>query len=138
VSDSRVLIAIAVGAAFAGWLMVRFLDSGDEPADTRVVAVEQAETEDVEPEESAAEPPPVERQAARADAVPDDATAEVDPDAIAQELALIASTLSKDKFMHDRAFPDDATVLEMPSVIAYLRSVDFWQPVFPNGAREMR
>jgi hypothetical protein len=138
VSDSRVLIAIAVGAAFAGWLIVRFIDSGGESADTRVVAVEQARTEDVEPEESAGEPPAVEPEAPRADAAADASTGDEDPEVIAQELALIASTLSKDKFMHNRAFPDDATILEMPSVVTYLRSVDFWQPVFTNGAREMR
>jgi hypothetical protein len=132
------LIAIAVGAAFAGWLLVRFIDSGGEPADTRVVAVEQVPTEDVEPEESAGEPPSAEPQAPRAEPAADAPTADADPEAIMQELALIASTLSKDKFMHNRAFPDDATILEMPSVVTYLRSVDFWQPLFPNGARETR
>jgi hypothetical protein len=125
--DLKMLLVVVAGAAFAGWVVVRLVSPGaDAPAPEVAVTtnsdrpVEVASTDANDP----TAPPAV------ADDDPPEAEGDGDPEAIVRDLDVLARAMRTDKFVHNRAFPDNKQVLELPSVIHYVRAVEFWNPAF--------
>jgi len=120
------LLIIVAGAAFAGWVLVRLVSPTPEVVDQQVAIPEPLEAE----EPNAPTPPP------SPPAEPDpEASAETGADeseSILRELQVLVRAVRKDKHVQNVAFPESTRILELPSVIDYVRVVEFWQPAFPS------
>jgi hypothetical protein len=130
----RLLVAIALGAAVAGWLVVRLL-GGDAPDAGRVEVARETHPEVATPGEREARP--------GATAEPPAVGGESEPEAgehatIARDLDALEWALRRDVGLEDWLIPEDTTVLHLPNVIVYLRAPEFWQPAFAAGARRAR
>jgi hypothetical protein len=125
------MLAVVVGAALVGWLVVRLVAPEPEAVrepETRVAAVEEPDVvaaPSMEPTGGtrAGAPPDEPGAPTPAAALDEKAAAE-----ITRDLDAIAQVLRQDKYVARRAFPADATVLELPGVIQYLRTMEFWAP----------
>lgn len=126
--DLKTLLVVVAGAVVAGWVVVRLVTPGaDAPAPK--IAVTTSTDRPVEVARTDANDPPA-PPAVAADDDPPDTEDEGDPEAIVRDLDVLARAIRADKFVHNRAFPDNTQVLELPSVMHYVRAVEFWDPAF--------
>ncbi len=127
--DIKILLAIVAGAALAGWVVVRLGAPTPEnsapgvPVASAPVAEEPVEEPVIEAAEDRASPLDPKGPAE------DD---EADTDAILRDLDILVRAVRKDKYAPEVAFPDSTKILEFPSMIHYVRAVEFWQSAFPS------
>ena len=141
--DWKTLSLVVLGAAVAGWLMVRLLSGGSGPHDVRPAAVARvpaaaptaeplAATEESKP--AAAVPAP-----ARSAAVPaPPVAAEGDVALIARDLEALGQALARDQRLEDRVMPRINDALDVPGVTQYRRAPDFWEPAFASSGGAMQ
>ena len=123
---------MVAGAALAGWLVV-WLASPAPEAPVAEVPPREERRAAIEPREAAPEPSQ-EPRAPRELAPNTEATPEDDPaEAIARDLDVLVRAVRKDKHVHNQTFPEDNTILDIPSLVPYIRTVDFWQPAFRDA-----
>jgi hypothetical protein len=143
--DWKTLGAIVIGAALAGWLVVRVLSGG---AAAPVVPTEAARVATTAPQRTAADVALAEPTAApvAAPAVAKPAAVEEPPSApdgdedaaIARDLAALAQALQRDVRIEDRVMPRVNDVLDVPGTTEYRRGPDFWEPALTSGTRGAR
>ena len=124
------LLVIVVGAALAGWLLVRLTAPEPRIADAPPTVEEALPAPDTDtvvaaPDASAAAP-----DMDAPDAEGDEDAADVDVERILSDLRVLAQVVRKDKFIQDLAFPENTEILELPGLIQYVRAVEFFQPAF--------
>ena len=132
---------VVVGAAIAGWLMVRVLGNGSSRRaasptaavatipgpQPRQTAIAVADTNTPIPTAASAEPvPPMNAPAPSNDA--DEAAL------IERELGLLAQGLQQDQRIEDRVMPRVNDVLNVPGPTRYRRAPDFWESAFAISA----
>ena len=140
--DWKTLGVVVIGAALAGWLVVRMLTGGPAappaPAETER-ATTAAPPPAVAPDEAGATPvrraaPP--KPAAVEEPAP---AAENDESAtIVRDLTTLAQALQRDVRIEDRVMPRVNDALDVPGPIEYRRAPDFWQPALAGGAERTR
>ena len=134
--DWKTLAVVLLGAALAGWLMVRGL-GGARRAEPPPVAVAiatvppPATSDDVPPEPATAKAP-------AAPALPPSADVPAAPAGdeaalIERDLGVLAGGLVRDQRIEDRVMPRINDILDVPGVISYRRAPDFWEPAFTGG-----
>ena len=135
----KTLGLVVVGAAIAGWLMVRVLGNGSSrraasptaavatiPGPQRMQAAIAA-TDTPIPTATSAEPaPPMDAPAPSNDA--DEGAL------IERELGLLAQGLQQDQRIEDRVMPRVNDVLDVPGTTGYRRAPDFWESAFAISA----
>ena len=141
--DWKTLSLVVLGAAVAGWLMVRLLSGGSGTHDVSPPAValapapvptveSVAATEKKGP--AAAVPAP-----ARSAAVPaPPVAAEGDVAFIARDLEALGQALARDQRLEDRVMPRINDALDVPGVTQYRRAPDFWEPAFASSGGAMQ
>ena len=136
---------IQLGAALAGWLMVRVLSGGSGRHDVSPTAVapipapvrsaESVTAAEAEPPVAAAGAP----APARSAAVPaPPVAAEGDVAFIERDLQALADALARDQRLEDRVMPRINDALDVPGVVQYRRAPDFWEPAFASSGGAMR
>jgi hypothetical protein len=123
------MMVVAATAAIAGWLLVRLVSTPHRPPGQ----VETAEHETGAPPARPAPEEAVRRTPAASAREPAD-----DPAAIASDLDVLAQAVAGDVAVENLSFPADPTLLEMPSLIEYVRPVEFWQPAFDAADKDRR
>jgi hypothetical protein len=136
--DWKTLAIVVVGAALAGWFMVRALGGGrraEAPVPPAEVASGPAAVATAAPPATVAAP---HRTAERAAALPPsvaDVPADADENvAIERDLGVLAGLLVRDQRIEDRVMPRINDVVDVPGVTSYRRAPDFWESAF--GGRE--
>lgn len=134
--DWKTLSAVVIGAALAGWLVMRMVTGAPSghapPRDTAGVPAPTA-AKPVEPVAEDTEPaaPVAARATAGAVAGRDDRG--VDVDVIARNLEVLAQALVGDQRVEDRVMPRINEALDVPGVMAYRRAPDFWEPALASS-----
>ncbi len=136
--DWKTLSVVLIGAALAGWLMVRVLGGGGRKAEAPPVAVATIPA----PDRTVGAPAPAVAEApVRSPAVPSvDAPPPPGTDEgmlIERDLAVLAGALARDQRIEDRVLPRINDVVEVPGITSYRRAPDFWESAF-DGGRGMR
>lgn len=135
--DWKTLGIVALGAALAGWLVVRAMNATppEHPqrtappasvpgaAATSVAAVEEAPVPPIAPAEPAATP-------AAAGTTHD---AAIDVDAIVRDLEILSQALAQNQRLEDRVLPRINDALDVPGITAYRRAPDFWEPALAGS-----
>ena len=143
--DWKTLGAVVIGAALAGWLVVRVLSGGSatltaptETARATTVAPQRtaAEVAIAEPATAPAAAPEVAKPAPVQEPPPADNGDE--GAAIARDLAALAQALQRDVRIEDRVMPRVNDVLDVPGTTEYRRGPDFWEPALASGPRGAR
>ena len=132
--DWKTLSVVLIGAALAGWLMVRVLGGGGRKAEApAVVAVATVPA----PAHTVAAPVPRAEAPARVPAMP---SAETLPAPggdegvlIERDLSALAEGLVRDQRIEDRVMPRINDVVEIPGITSYRRAPDFWESAFDDG-----
>jgi len=135
--DWKTLSVVVIGAAVAGWLMVRALGGNSShrvpspPATVTAIPGPQptAETPVATPTEA---PPPVQAPippAANAPAASDGSEAAL----IERDLELLSQGLAKDQRIEERVMPRVNDALDVPGVTVYRRAPDFWDSAFGSS-----
>jgi hypothetical protein len=132
--DWKTLSLVVLGAAVAGWVVVRALGTGSGPRDASppaVVAIPApaASADPVAAEEPADAPPAPTRSAA----APVAAEADTDVAYIERDLQVLAQALVRDQRIEDRVMPRVDDALDVPGVTSYRRAPDFWEPAFASS-----
>jgi hypothetical protein len=135
--DWKTLSLVVVGAAIAGWLMVRALGDSNRhvpmPVATVATMPEPQRAADATPVASARIPAPA--PAPAASVVEGPPLAGGDESAlIERDLELLSQSLQKDQRIEDRVMPRVNDVLDVPGVTAYRRAPDFWEAAFGGAA----
>ena len=132
--DWKTLGVVVLGAAIAGWLVVRTMTSmppehapRDSARDSAPVATEPPLGEAASAPASAPERPSATAPGAVA------ATEDVDAGAIVRDLDVLLQALVRDQRLEDRALPRINDALEVPGVTAYRRAPDFWEPALASS-----
>ncbi len=142
--DWKTLGVVVIGAALAGWLVVRMLAGGPAPptapAETEraMTSAPRATAADVAVNEAAATP--ASRPAPGKPAVDEEAAA-ADGDesgAIVRDLTTLAQALQRDVRIEDRVMPRVNDGLDVPGPMEYRRAPDFWEPALAGGAERTR
>ena len=140
--DWKTLSLVVLGAAMAGWLMVRVLSGGSGPHEVRppAVALGPAAAPTAESIAGTEEKPAAAVAApARSAAVPvPPVGAEGDVALIARDLEALAQALARDQRVEDRVMPRINDALDVPGVTEYRRAPDFWEPAFASSGGAMR
>ena len=136
----KTLGLVVVGAAIAGWLMVRVLGNGSSRRaasptaavatipgpQRRQAAIAAADTNTPIPSATSAEPaPPMDAPAPSNDA--DEAAL------IERELAMLAQGLRQDKEIEERVMPRVNGVFDQPNTTGYRRAPNFWESAFKSS-----
>ena len=134
----KTLSAVVLGAALAGWVMVRLLTGGAhrEPAADAVAVVESPRATRTPRHAAPAERSPTAAPApSRAPATSSAGTGGGDADdaAIARDLDVLAQALVRDQRIEDRLLPRIDDALDVPGVTAYRRGPDFWEPALAGS-----
>jgi hypothetical protein len=132
--DWKTLGAVVIGAALAGWLVVRILTAGStSPTGSIIGARATAPAPEPTAADAAVGEPEVTPAAVAAVASP--AAAEPAPVAggdesavIERELTTLAQALQRDVRPEDRIMPRVNDVLDVPGTTEYRRAPDFWEP----------
>jgi len=141
--DWKTLGIVVLGAAVAGWLMVRVLSGGSGrhevptaavPVPVPAQSVESVATAEEEAPPAAAVPAPARSAAAPAPPV----AAEGDIAFIERDLDALAQALARDHRLEDRVMPRINDALDVPGVTQYRRAPDFWEPAFASSGGAMR
>ena len=128
---------VVVGAAIAGWLMVRVLGNGSSRRaasptaavatipgpQRRQAAIAAADTNTPLPTATSAAPAPTRNATPPANDADEAALIEHD-------LGLLAQGLQQDQQIEDRVMPRVNDVLDVPGTIGYRRAPDFWESAF--------
>jgi hypothetical protein len=132
----KTLGLVVVGAAIAGWVMVRVLSGG---ANRRVASPTPAIATIAGPQHTAAtiaaanmNPSPVPAASATP---PTNASAPGTTDEatfIERDLGLLAQGLLRDRQIEDRVMPLVNDVMNMPRLATYRRALDFWESAGMN------
>lgn len=143
--DWKTLSLVVLGAAVAGWLMVRVLSGGSSGHDLSPTAVapaparsaEAVDADEAEPP-AAADTAPAPARNATAPAPPPVAAGEGDTAFIERDLQALADALAHDQRLEDRLMPRINDALDVPGVVQYRREPDFWEPAFASSGGAMR
>ena len=140
--DWKTLGVVVIGAALAGWLMVRVLSGGPAsptaPTETERATAPRATAAEVAVNDVAATPA---RRAAPAQPSAVEAAPADDGDesgAIVRDLTTLAQALQRDVRIEDRVMPRVNDALDVPGPIEYRRAPDFWEPALAGGAERTR
>ena len=141
--DWKTLSLVVLGAAVAGWLMVRVLSGGSGRHDVSPTAMPPIPVRSAKSvAASEAEPPAVAVGApapARSAAVPaPPEAAEGDVAFIERDLQALAEALARDQRLEDRVMPRINDALDVPGVVQYRRAPDFWEPAFASSGGATR
>jgi hypothetical protein len=134
--DWKTLALVVVGAAIAGWWMVRALGGrapSREPAPAEVVSAPAPAAEATASDEDAA---PTAAPAQRGEP-PTVANEEGEVALILRDLDVLARALVRDQRIEDRVMPRVNDALDVPGVVTYRRAPDFWESALgdPEGGR---
>lgn len=136
--DWKTLSVVVVGAAIAGWWMVRALGGKAPEPVAQPVAVASAPA----PAETAARLTVVATPTAKPAPPPSsaDVPAALDEEAevalIQRDLELLQQALVKDQRIEDRVMPRVNDVVDVPGVVTYRRAPDFWEPALAVAKEE--
>lgn len=132
--DWKTLSVVLIGAALAGWLMVRVLGGGGRKAEAPTVAVATVPAPD---RTLGATAPAAASSPVRAPLVPSvDAPPPAGTDEAAlieRDLGVLAGALVRDQRIEDRVLPRINDVVEVPGITSYRRAPDFWESAFDGG-----
>ncbi|MCC6847646.1 MAG: hypothetical protein IT294_04030 [Deltaproteobacteria bacterium] len=130
--DWKTLSMVALGAAVAGWIVVRAMTAvpPERPPSAEAVLPARATTERPVAAEEAAAPA---RPLATGEAPP-----AADADAIVLDLEGLSRALVRDQRVEDRVLPRINDALDVPGVTAYRRAPDFWEPALAGSEGDHR
>jgi hypothetical protein len=133
--DWKTLAIVVVGAALAGWLMVRALGGGRHVETSAPPVAMASVPAPVATAARAAEAPVAGRTPARAPAALPPSVADVPADgdesvAIERDLGVLEGLLVRDQRIEDRVMPRINDVVDVPGVTSYRRAPDFWESAF--------
>lgn len=127
----KILGVVVIGAAIAGWWMVRALSGGANHRVASPVAPAATVGAEIAPVVNASPPPGLATAATpRPPATANDDEATL----IERDLALLAQGLLSDRQVEDHVMPRVNDVMNMPRLNTYRRAVDFWKPAFESAA----
>jgi len=132
--DWKTLSIVVLGAATAGWFVVRAMTAAPPVHPPSVGPVAPAETSAAIEEAAAvdeAAAPERPRATVGAPASVDDGAANVD--VIARDLDVLSQALVRDQRVEDRVLPRINDALDVPGVTSYRRAPDFWEPAFASS-----
>lgn len=143
--DWKTLGAVVIGAALAGWLVVRVLsgNSAMPTAPTETARAPMAAPQRTAAEVAIAEPPtaPAAAPEVAKPAVVEEPSPAADGDegaAIERDLTALAQALQRDVRIEDRVMPRVNDILDVPGTTEYRRAPDFWEPALRSGERGAR